>query len=426
MRIQPIGEIQMDKVLQGLLETSVLNDETKAALSEAWQAKMDEVRNETEQKLQEEFAARFSADKEELVEAIENNLKDALEGHTKDVLNHKARLKKTIAKTKAHKVKLEKQLEDEVSKMNEATDEKLSMVEKFIIEKLTEELKEFEADKKELENAKKELENEKKRLNEEAEQKFATLETFIKNKLTEELTELHIDKKNLVEARVRLARDSKKKMEETRRTFVEHAAKLVEESVETQLKTELTQLKEDINEAKENRFGRTLFETFRTEFMSSKFSDKTVTNKLSAKIDELSKSLEEAKQTIDTQSTLVEGLSGKLKKTEDQLLRESAFNRLLSPLNKDQREVMKDLLNTTKTEKLEESFKKYLPVVLNKTATGSENQGRRGLTETQQSTNRVAKTGNRNNKLAESAPADVVQEIPSEIIELRRLAGIDK
>ena len=38
---------------------------------------------------------------------------------------------------------------------------------------------------------------------------------------------------------------------------------------------------------------------------------------------------------------------------------------LLAPLSKDKKELMTELLETVKTEKLEESFNKYLPSVIN-------------------------------------------------------------
>jgi hypothetical protein len=87
---------------------------------------------------------------------------------------------------------------------------------------------------------------------------------------------------------------------------------------------------------------------------------------------------------------------------------------------------MENLLETVKTTVLKEAFQKYLPAVLNETV--KDTKGRRVLTEAAplQEKRTIAVTGNRPTRLAESARSEETQDQSAEIIELRRLAGIEK
>jgi hypothetical protein len=54
----------------------------------------------------------------------------------------------------------------------------------------------------------------------------------------------------------------------------------VKESVANHLNAELTQLKEDVQLARENMFGRRLFEAFATEFAATHLNEKQEVRKL--------------------------------------------------------------------------------------------------------------------------------------------------
>ena len=58
-------------------------------------------------------------------------------------------------------------------------------------------------------------------------------------------------------------------------------------------------------------------------------------------------------------------VEAKLKISEDRANRNQVMTGLLAPLSKDKKELMTELLETVKTEKLEDSFNKYLPSVIN-------------------------------------------------------------
>jgi Ulp1 family protease len=114
--------------------------------------------------------------------------------------------------------------------------------------------------------------------------------------------------------------------------------------------------------------------------------------------------------------------------SEERATRVKALNELLRPLNRDKREVMENLLETVKTANLKEAFRKYLPAVLNETVRDNkQTAGRQVVTESRPAQKRTVElTGNRPTRLQESARAEDTQTQTAEIVELRRLAGIEK
>ena len=62
----------MAKAINELLESDLLDEQTKATISEAFEAKIAEAREEIATELREEFATRYDNDKSNLVEAMDN------------------------------------------------------------------------------------------------------------------------------------------------------------------------------------------------------------------------------------------------------------------------------------------------------------------------------------------------------------------
>ena len=83
---------------------------------------------------------------------------------------------------------------------------------------------------------------------------------------------------------------------------------------------------------------------------------------------------------------------------------------LMSPLSKDKRELMTNLLESVQTSKLKTAYNKYLPTVLNESAPKSE----KAQTITESQTTEI--TGNKAHTQSSESEA--------EIINLKKLAGI--
>jgi hypothetical protein len=468
----------MENGLKELLENAVLSEETKTAFLEAWDNKINEVKaslkEEVETQVREEFGARYEQDKHNLVEAMDNMLSDAVKKHATETFEaaralkeERSKLTKAIKETRvayktrvaehakvlesfvlnqlgseikeftqdqkavmAQRVLLAKQIREAKTQYKVKMQEHMATLQNFVLAKLNEELKTVKVREQALAESKirhaKRLNEHRKALNEQAAERVNKLEAFVVKQLSEEINEFKQDKNALVEMRVKMASEAKAKLDETKKAFIERASKLVESTVESHLRREMIQLKEDIRTSRENIFGRRLFEAFQVEYMTSYLSEGTQVKKLSGKLSEVQKKLDEATKLITTQKQLNEQALRKVALSEERATRVKTLNELLRPLNREKREVMENLLETVKTQVLKEAFQKYLPAVLNETA--KDNKGRRVLTEAAplQEKRTIAVTGNRPNRLAESARSDESQDQSAEIIALRRLAGIEK
>ena len=96
------------------------------------------------------------------------------------------------------------------------------------------------------------------------------------------------------------------------------------------------------------------------------------------------------------------------------------MSELLSPLGRENRAVMQEILVNVKTERLQEAFKKHLPAVLNETRRVED--PRKTLHESKAQTKTVI-TGNRNEKNTEETKVEGQGET-AEVVRLQALAGI--
>lgn len=206
-----------------------------------------------------------------------------------------------------------------------------------------------------------------------------------------------------------MIKEGKNAIEQTKRKFVENAAKKVESLLETTIKNEITTLREDIQVAKENTFGRKIFETFAAEFMGSMLNEGTEVAKLSKQMDELKVKLEEANKAVVEKEVQLKESARNARIVADKAERKAIMNEMMAPLSKQQKQIMNALLESTQTSELQKSFNKYLPSVLKEDA---KVENKKVLSE---STKEV--TGDKANSSAEA-------DTTADIVNLRKLAGI--
>ena len=360
----------MFDALKPLLESGIVNEETRQEIQEAWETHVTEAREEIRSELREEFSRRYEHDKTTMVEALD---KMVTEGLTKEI-EQVAAEKKALA-------------EDRV-KFNAKMSEKSKTFESYMAEKLESELAELHEDRKV------------------QAQTLDKLQKFVVNALAEEISEFHKDKQEVVETKVKLVAEGKKQIEALKEKFVSRASNLVKETVTKNLNSELTQLKEDIESARQNNFGRKIFETFASEFATSYLNENSDIKNLQQTIEEIKSQLAEANEALEDKSTLVESKDAEIRKIKDRIARDHKLTGMMGPLNKDQKEVMGSLLESVQTDRLETSFNKYLPAVLKNDAKATS----KILAESKEVTGNKKKT---------MQDAD-----EGKIIEIKRLAGL--
>jgi predicted DNA-binding protein YlxM (UPF0122 family) len=344
----------MGKKIDEILSENVeLSEDTKSQIAGLWEAKISEAREEVAATLREEFARKFEHDKGVLVESMDRFLTDKIRSELEEFAEDKRNL---VSERTAYKTKLS---------------EHAKLLNRFITESVVKEMKDFQSDKKSMK------------------ENFSKLENFLLKQLAEEIQEFRLDKKSLVEQKVKMVAEGRKKIQEAKSEFIKKAAKIIESNVEKTLRSEITQFKNDIQIARENEFGRRIFESVAAEFMTSHLNEGTELRKMQKVLESKNTALATLTESVKKGKRLVEGLDTKLKATQDLVERQKVMTELLAPLSKDKKGVMKELLESVQTKNLQGQYNKYLPSVLN----GSEDKVK--STRSTLSESRSVNTGDR-------------------------------
>ena len=368
----------MFDAIKPLVDSGIINEDTKQAISEAWESKLNEAREQLRAEIREEFAGRYEHDKSVMVEALDKMVSESLQAEIREFADEKAQLA-------ADRVRFNNRMSEAAGKFDS-----------FLVGKLAEEIKELRGDRK---------------LQKESTQR---LEKFVIRALAEEIQEFSKDKQDVVETKVKLVREAKSKLDQLQQQFVARSAALVKESVAHKLESELTQLKEDIQIARENNFGRRLFEAFASEFAVTHLNENKEIAKLQSALAETKQQVAEARRLAEEKATLVESKETEIRVIKESAERKSLMADLMKPLSKEKAAVMSELLESVQTAQLPSAYEKYLPAVLNNKATVAVQPAapKQVIAES-----RVEVTGDKAAKVA-------AEQDDTNVIELKRLAGL--
>jgi len=373
----------MAKTINQLLEGAGLSEDAKSTIQEAWNARLSEAREEVTAELREEFAQRYEHDKGLIAESMDKFITESVQKEMQELAEDKAALA------------------EQRVKYRRAIVEHAKVLDRFVTQSMAKEVQELRADRQRVS------------------EHMAKLETFIGTQLNEELKEFHADRKALVEQKVRMIRESKQQLAEQKKAFVARASKQVSGAVNRVLSENVKTLKKDITAARENDFGRRIFEAFASEFGVSYMNESNEIKKISKSLNALQTKLSEAQQEIVKRDEKIKLAESKARVAQDRLVRSQKMASLLKPLGKEKREVMTDLLESVKTDRLDEAFKKYLPSVLNESAT-RQRTSRRSLNE---SVKKSEHTGDRKKATAKVEANDNMDSVV-ELDQIRKLAGL--
>ena len=82
----------MADAFEELLGGDVLSEDVKTSLTEAWEKKLTEAREQITNEIREEFATRYTNDKTQIVEAMDNMLTDAIKQEVEEFAHDKGAL----------------------------------------------------------------------------------------------------------------------------------------------------------------------------------------------------------------------------------------------------------------------------------------------------------------------------------------------
>lgn len=362
----------MLEAIKKLFENNVISEEIKESIEAAWDSRINENRDHVAQQLREEFAQKYEHDKNTMIEAVDRMITDGIHNEILEFVEDR----NSLAEMKVRYAK----------KMNEDA----NVMKSFVTKQLVSEVKELHEDQMQMAS------------------KFGKLEQFVVEALAQEITEFYKDKQDVSETKVRLVREGRAQLEKVKKQFVHRAATMVNNVVSEGLQAELSSLKEDIDAARRNDFGRKLFEAFASEYQTSYLSEKSETAKLLKVIDMKELVVAEAYNAAIQAKSIIESKQAEIYMLKATQARKEIMHELISPLNTEQRQIMGELMESVKTSRLVESFNKYLPAVV----AGKAPQKRQPLLEAK------AITGNKVSNSNRSSVED------NNIVDIRRLAGL--
>ena len=366
----------MFDAIKPLLESGLINEDVGRELNEAWESKLNEAKEQVRAELREEFAQRYEHDRLVMVEALDKMVSDSLAEEIEEFQIERQAMNED-------RVQAQQKLRENATKFND-----------FMVTKLAEEIKELRSERKI------QLESQEK------------LEQFIVHALAREIKEFAQDKQAVVEAKVKLVAEGRKQLETLKGKFVKESAARMNQVVTKHLKGELGQLKEDIKIARENNFGRRIFESFASEFSVTHLNDKAETRKLMSKVEDMQSQLAESIAQVNSAKKLVESKEREVRIIKESNSRQKTMDELLGTLNEEKATVMRNLLESVQTPRLQAAFDKYLPAVLN---TGAEKKSAKTMIS--ESIKEV--TGDKSAKQQE-----VDMEPRDNVIDIKRLAGL--
>ena len=363
----------MLEVIKELFDNKVISEEVKSSIQEAWESKIKENRETVAAELREEFAQKFNHDKGQMIEAMDKLMNDKLS----EEINRFVEDRKGLAETK---MKYNAKMKEDTEKMYS-----------FVMEKLAKEMQELNSDRKGVH------------------ENFAKMEEFVVNALAKEIKEFQADKQEAIDTKVALVREAKAQMAKLKENFIKKSAGVVEKAVKENLEKELKTFKEDIKSARENNFGRTIFEAFANEFKHSYVNENGEIAKVAKEAAQAKEQLAKAENDVAEAKRMIESKDAELRVQQDLMERKETMSELLNPLSKEQRGIMVELLESVQTAKLKSAFGKYLPAVME----GKDVTSKKKIIS--EAKNSIEVTGDRT-----SRPTEEDENLTT----IRRLAGI--
>ena len=359
--------------LKSLFGNNAISEEIRAGIETAWNARVEENKHAVTSELREEFAKKYEHDKAQMVEAVDAMVNEKLQAEIAEFAEDR------------------KQLAEQKAKYAIKMQEDSANLKGFVFERLKSEINELHADQKVM------AEN------------FTKLEDFVVDALSKEIAEFNEDKQDVAETKVRLIREAKAHFEKIRTKFITKSAEAVTTIVEKTLKNEISQLREDIDAARKNDFGRRLYESYAQEYSQSFLNEKGETAKLLKVVDTTKLQAEEAKKNAEEMKAKVEAKEAEIVSLKESAEREAVINDLIKPLNTEQKDIMTNLLESVETGKLEKQFEKYMPAVINGNTPAKKQALREGTEVTGDKLETVSKP---------------VGQFNGNIVDIKRLAGI--
>lgn len=359
--------------INSLLENGLLSAEVKASILEAWEGQCSEIREQVAAELREEFAKKYEYDRKQIVESMNDMMTD--------VLNE--------AKSEADK---------ELNRIRDQRTKKAKIMESFV---------------KQAKSILSEMAKTQNEENRAAKKALKEFQTFAIKSLDSDVKELRNETRKLAESRVRVLEEGRVQIREAKEQFYKTATKNASKWIQESWKSEMSELKTQINEARQAKYGMKLFEAAMEDFRTYFFNENKEIRQLVESNKAREAEISNLKTIINEAKTEADSAQKKARLFEQRIQRQKKLDQALGHLPRDKRGLMEELLESVATDKLDGEIKKFLPMVLKEDVTP-----RRSLNEDRRSQKVV--TGDRveRPRLVEQTEVDEVDEDLEQIIKL--------
>lgn len=373
--------------------------DVKNAFTALMKEKVEQIRKEVRQEVYEEVSKQAKADKEKIVESMNSVTNKVISEEMKKIDLHRKNLIKEKLKLQESRKDLDKIIADKTALIQENFNKKLANAMKSVEEQYESKKADFieKASKFINESVKKEiveLRNDKKQLSESLNQFGKFISEQVKTQ-----TKAHRDEIKSIDAlRVRLVKENAEKLANSKKQFFAEAAEKMQRFINASVSREINEFRKDIAESRRNNFGAKIFEAFAREFAVKFFNENKVVNGLLESVKSNQNKLSHANKMLEEKATKALNENKQLKVVNNRLTRDKIISESVSCLAKDKQDMIKNLVKEVPTEKLNESIKKYIPMILGNSSSKTINNNERVLKENNKPASYT--TGNRQNKVA--------------------------
>lgn len=401
---------------QKLMESMGVKDvEARKAFEEMMNEKYAQIRAEVREEVFEELSKQAKQDKERIVESMNELTNKVIKEemakinvHRKNLIKSKLELqeaKKNVEKTIADKtamikeefnMKLRKSIDEMKKNLAEQKADFVEKASKFLNEQVKKEVSELHSDRKQLGSA----------LN-----KFGK---FIAEQVSANVKKQREEVKSLDALKVRLVKEQQEKVAEAKKHFFAEAADKMNSFIEKSIKRELTEFRKDIAESRKKSFGSKIFEAFAKEFAVKFFNEDKVVKGLLESVKASNNKLLSAQKTTEEINAKLLKENKELKTVNSSLTRAKMINESVAHLPVAKQEMVKGLVKDVPTNKLMESLKKYIPMIMEDNSAKNINKEERVLSESKKMRVLTGSSKNRAMERLESAPA-LSEDIDKEI-----------
>lgn len=298
-------------------------------IKEEFDKKLDEARELIYAQARKEINEKYKADFEALVKGSEAFIKESIEEECDDLNKEK----------------------EELKEKSEKCDESLVKFQKMIAEQLAKEVVGIRKERAQLS------------------EKLTSFDKFIKESISEYANSLNEEKQKYIKSTAEVIENGLKMQESAKSAFIKTAVKTAADMIYENMSEEIASLKKDIKEAQQNEFGKRIFEQFSGEFKAIFLNENKEIQKIKAEKAELENKIKKADRLLESKNLQVSALKDEIEVQKELRKRDSIIAEASKGLSSTKQEVLKRMVESVPTERLEKTISEYIPSVLGQTTT---------------------------------------------------------